>query len=163
LPGIAHRLLPDLCKLSPRTCAYGGTIFYGRDSYLNDTRLDLYTDFEPFPTSAKNIIHWAQNVRTDTFRKFDYGTQGNIARYGQPTPPPYNIANFPSELPLVLVTGGIDGLADPADVKRLTAELRTPPTVFYRAEYGHLDPLLGENANKLTYPNVLAQLAKYSA
>jgi len=162
LPAVAHSLLPDICKISPRTCDYGSTLFYGRNTYLNDTRLDLYTDYEPFPTSAKNIIHWAQCVRTSTFQRYDYGKQGNMEHYNQPTPPPYKIADFPPQLPLVLVTGGIDGLADPHDVALLTSELPTPPTVLYRADYGHIDPLLGEVAAKLTYPTILALMAKNS-
>jgi len=108
------------------------------------------------------MIHWLQCVRTATFQKFDYGNRGNIDHYGQPTPPPYQIQNFPAKLPLVIVTGGIDALADPSDVQILLSQLPVPPVaILNRPDYGHLDPLLGIDADKLTYPDVLAQLAKF--
>jgi len=161
LPDIVHDVLPIICRIDPSACGFGGNLFYGNNSFLNTSRLSLYTDFEPFPTSAKNIIHWAQGVRTATYERFDYGTQGNIDHYGQPTPPPYDLSKFPAQLPLVLFTGGKDALADPADVAILTRQLPTPPTVFYRDDYGHLDFLVGYAANKLTYPDLIAQLEKY--
>jgi len=164
LPDIAHRLLPDICRISPRNCNYGGDLFYGRDTYLNESRLEVYTNYEPFPTSSKNIIHWAQGVRSRTFRRYDYGAAGNTLHYGQSTPPPYELSKYPTTLPLVLVTGGIDGLADPNDVKILLSQLPSTlqPTIIHRDDYGHLDPLLGDASYRLTYPDVLQQLAKYT-
>eukprot|EP01123_Difflugia_compressa_P008367 TRINITY_DN2477_c1_g1_i1.p1 TRINITY_DN2477_c1_g1~~TRINITY_DN2477_c1_g1_i1.p1 ORF type:complete len:396 (+),score=65.96 TRINITY_DN2477_c1_g1_i1:79-1266(+) len=161
LPAIIHSLLPDVCIIDPSVCEYGGSAFYGPNTYLNESRLEFYTIYEPFPTSAKNIIHWAQGVRTKTFQKYDYGTQGNIQHYGQSTPPPYLISKFPSQLPVVFITGGIDGLADPADVEILQTSLPSTPTVYYRADYGHIDPLLGYTAHTLVYPHILAELDKH--
>jgi len=140
------------------------TFFYGRDTYLNESRLEVYTNYEPFPTSSKNIIHWAQGVRSRTFRRYDYGAAGNTLHYGQSTPPPYELSKYPTTLPLVLVTGGIDGLADPNDVKILLSQLPSTlqPTIIHRDDYGHLDPLLGDASYRLTYPDVLQQLAKYT-
>jgi len=139
--------------------------FYGGDSYLNDTRLDFYTLYEPFPTSTKNIIHWAQGVRDGLFQRFDYGTTGNILHYGQATPPQYLLSSFPANLPLILVTGGIDGLADPADVSKLIAQLPSNANykILNRPDYGHLDPLLGYDAYQLTYPFVIQELDTYSS
>jgi len=162
LSDIIHHLLPAVCKVNPNACNYGGDFIYGRDSYLNATMLDVYTTFEPFPTSVKNIVHWAQSVRGNVFSKFDYGHDGNMQHYNQPTPPAYDLAKFPTNLPTVLFTGGIDGLADPRDVKRLLSEIAGSPKVYNRADYGHLDPLLGDQAFKLTYPDLLAELASHS-
>jgi pimeloyl-ACP methyl ester carboxylesterase len=161
LPDLVHILLPDICKVSPSTCGFGGTVFYGSDSFVNITRLDFYTDYEPFPTSAKNIIHWSQCVRDNTFAKYDYGLAGNLLHYGQITPPPYPIKDFPATLPLVLFTGGIDGLADPSDVAKLLKDLPVNHTVINIPNYGHLDPLLGYNAHQIIYPTILEQLVKY--
>jgi len=157
LPNLAHTLLPDLCDLRPSLCGYGSAIFYGEDSYLNDTRLDLYTIYEPFPTSAKNIIQWAQGVQSNKFQKFDYGIAGNLKHYGQTTPPQYDLSKFPTTLPTILVSGGIDGLADPTDVSLLVKQLPSNAnvTVIHRDDYGHLDPLLGYDAYQLTYPFLL--------
>ena len=43
---------------------------------------------------------------------FDYGTQGNIQHYNQPTAPQYQFNNFPKTLPTVFFTGGEDYLGN---------------------------------------------------
>jgi len=158
---ILHILLPELCRFDPSACDFGSEFIYGKDTYLNASMLDIYTEYEPFPTSVKNIIHWAQSVRANTFSKFDYGAQGNIQKYGQPTPPPYKLSDFPANLPTVLFTGGIDGLADSVDVQRLLSEISVKPKVYNRDDYGHLDPLLGETAYRDTYPSVISELESH--
>jgi len=163
LPALIHKILPELCKFVPSECSWGGAYFYGADSYLNSSRLDYYTIYEPFPTSVQNIAHWAQGVRTDTFQMFDFGHAGNIKKYGQPTPPVYDLNKFPKNLPTALFTGGIDALADPTDVARLRQILNDPiEFVYNRPDYGHLDPLVGDDNEKLIYPLILSLLAKYA-
>jgi len=156
-----HKLLPFACEYFPQDCVFGGSFFYGTDSFLNASRLDFYTDYEPFPTSVQNIVHWAQGVTTDSYQKFDFGETGNMAHYGQATPPLYKLSDFPSKLPVVLFTGGVDQLADVTDVYRLIAELPSGFQIFYQEDYGHLDPLLGSQAHKITYPELISVLEKY--
>jgi len=161
LPEVAHLILPVICRFNPADCGFGGTLFYGSDSYFNDSRVSYYTQYEPFPTSVLNIAHWAQGVRTNLFEMFDFGPTGNMQHYGQSTPPQYNLANYPSTLPTALFTGGIDGLADPQDVQQLLNQLPSQVQVYNRGDYGHLDFLLGYKAYQLTYPTVLQLLSKY--
>jgi len=163
LPDLEHTLLPAICRIDPSVCGYTGEFLYGKDSYLNVSRLDFYTAYEPFPTSSRNIIHWAQGVRSNKFQKYDYGTAGNVQHYGQPTPPQYSFSNYPTTLPTVLVTGGVDGLADPSDVKKILSEVPASSNVVVinRDDYGHLDPLLGYDAYQLTYPSLLGLLNQY--
>eukprot|EP01126_Amoeba_proteus_P007169 TRINITY_DN12550_c0_g1_i10.p2 TRINITY_DN12550_c0_g1~~TRINITY_DN12550_c0_g1_i10.p2 ORF type:complete len:113 (+),score=13.42 TRINITY_DN12550_c0_g1_i10:823-1161(+) len=107
------------------------------------------------------MIHWSQGILSGKFARYDYGLLGNLQHYQQATPPEYEISQFPQNLRTVLFSGGLDGLADPADVKLLLSEL--PPenvTVYARADYGHLDPLLGYDAKTLTYPILLSELKK---
>jgi len=164
LPNLEHNILPDICRLDPSICGYTGSFLYGKDSYLNNTALAFYTIYEPFPTSAKNIIHWAQGVRTGLFQKYDYGVAGNLQHYGQATPPQYSFSNYPTTLPTVLVAGGIDGLADPADVAKIVSQVPQGSNivVIYREDYGHLDPLLGYDAFQITYPELLKLINQYS-
>jgi len=164
LPNLEHSLLPDICKIDPSICGFTGNFLYGRDSYLNVTDLDFYTLYEPFPTSAKNIIHWSQGLRSGLFQKYDYGTAGNLQHYGQPTPPQYSFSNYPTTLPTVLVAGGIDGLADPSDVNKIISQVPTGSNlvVMRREDYGHLDPLLGYDAYQITYPDLLKLINQYS-
>ena len=54
---------------------------------------------------------------------FDYGEKGNKERYGQPTPPQYDLSKFPTNLKLALFCGSLDVLGDPKDVHLLLQHL----------------------------------------
>jgi pimeloyl-ACP methyl ester carboxylesterase len=161
LPNVLHQLLPGVCRTLPKWCNFVNDLLSGPTTYLNVSRLSYYLIYEPNPTSVKNMIHWAQSVRKGTFARFDYGTQGNMQHYNQPTAPAYEFQYFPANLPVALFAGGQDYLADPTDVQFMIAQLPGTPMVHIEPNYAHLDPLLGTNANQRIYPRILDLLQKY--
>ncbi|XP_014737788.1 PREDICTED: LOW QUALITY PROTEIN: lipase member M-like [Sturnus vulgaris] len=79
------RFLPELCRhmLLHKSCANLLFLLSGyNEKNLNMTRLDVYTSHYPDGTSVKNIIHWAQVIKSGEFKAFDYGSE-NQARYHQ--------------------------------------------------------------------------------
>jgi len=162
IPSVIDKVLPGVCTIDPEGCQFVIDLLCGPTTYLNDTRIPYYNHYEPNPTSVKNMAHWAQGVKTGTFQKYDYGREGNLKNYNQTTPPPYNLANFPTDMPLALFCGGEDYLADPKDVQTLLTVLPSPPFVHYEATYAHLDPLIGVRAYIDIYPIVLTLLEQYS-
>ncbi|GFO02253.1 lipase [Plakobranchus ocellatus] len=46
-------------------------------------RIDIYSAIIPSSSSAKNLMHWAQSVKSNEFRKFDYGEEENMRKYNQ--------------------------------------------------------------------------------
>jgi len=162
LPNVIQKLLPGICDLFPDLCDFDIELIMGPTTYLNETRIGYYADFEPNPTSVKNMAHWAQQVNAETFTMFNYGSQGNMQHYNQSTPPIYDLSKFPTSLPVAIFMGGEDFLADPTDVERLIGILPFPPFVHNEPDYAHLDPLLGYNAYQRIYPLVLEFLEKYN-
>lgn len=79
----------------------------------------------PSGSSINNLVHFDQYVRKESFAAFDYGAKGNIAKYGQETPPLYNISAI--TFPVHLYVGKYDKLADVEDCNRLFAELTSSP------------------------------------
>lgn len=64
----------------------------------------------PAGTSTKTVIHYAQEIHHDgNFQQFDYGPQGNIAKYGTPTPPLYKLEKI--KTPIYLMYSYNDWLA----------------------------------------------------
>jgi len=155
LPMAIEKFLPGICNLFPTLCKFDLQLVAGPSNNLNSSRLSYYLNYEPMPTSVKNMAHWAQGIRSKGFQKFDYGTQGNIVHYNQPTPPQYEVSYFPTDLPLALFTGTHDYLADPLDIQTLIAQL--PITPFYHNEpsYAHIDFILAPNAATLIYPRII--------
>lgn len=130
---------------------------------FNSSRMDVYSgSHTPAGTSVKNMVHWAQLIRSGHFRLFDHGSADNKRRYGSEQPPDYDLGAI--RVPTMLVTGGLDALANPTDVKRLIAAL--PPTTIVDhlniPQYDHIDFTWGLNAPQLVYPRVIQLLQKYA-
>ena len=71
----------------------------------------------PSGSSTKNFRHFAQFTCKEKFRQFDYGEKGNMAHYGQPEPPAYDLSAI--TLPVHLHVGRYDKLADLQDNRLL--------------------------------------------
>jgi len=77
------------------------------------------------------------------------------------TPPKYILGDL--KVPVALFTGDQDYLADPTDVAQLIKEIPAAKLVFKKdtAEYSHIDPIWGINANNLIYPDILHLFSQY--
>jgi len=162
IPAVIHKLLPFICDADPQRCEYVMSWLMGPSISLNASRVGFYAEYEIAPTSVWNMGHWAQGVRLNAFQHMDWGREKNIQKYGQPTPPPYDLSKFPPSLPYALFTGGEDYLADAEDVKHLLSLLpRKPDLVVYEPKFSHVDYVLSYKANQQIYPQVLSLLAKH--
>jgi hypothetical protein len=70
-----------VCDIRPEDCVFGSKIFYGPWTFLNTSRTDVYFAYEPFPTSAKNIIHWAQAIKSGKIPNVE-AQRGGKGKYG---------------------------------------------------------------------------------
>ncbi len=104
------------------------------------------------------MAHWAQQVDSGTFEMFDYGTQGNMQHYNQPTPPQYVLQNFPTSLPVAVFMGGEDYLADPTDVEQLLGLLPFPPFVHNEPEYRNVNERIDKSKRLLSPISVTANV-----
>lgn len=100
-------------------------------------------------------------VRSGIISKYDYkNSSENSRRYGQPTPPSYNIKSIPKDFPLFLAYGGSDQLSDVTDVKRLIKDLKRhikdKLVISYIPNYGHADFVIAENANKVLFEPLMS-------
>lgn len=108
----------------------------------NYERYDVLAGHDPSGTSVQNMVHWEQQVFSDVFQKYDYGTEGNMKAYGQATPPAYNLGNITHNV--YLFAGEEDKLADPTDVLRLKDEMVNAKVQFFNyPNMGHITFLLG--------------------
>ncbi|KAL5475602.1 hypothetical protein EMCRGX_G025434 [Ephydatia muelleri] len=123
---------------------------------INITRLDVYYSHTPAGTSVQNLVHFSQEVLDGYFCKYDYGSaEANIAHYGTPTPPSYNVTEL--TVPTMLFTGGNDWLADPTDVAELIPKIKSV-TIYDKniPQYEHLDFLWGLDAATDVYEEAIA-------
>ncbi|KAK6044333.1 hypothetical protein COOONC_18162 [Cooperia oncophora] len=50
---------------------------------FNSSRIGIYLAHNPAGTSSRNMLHFAQMVRTKSMAPFDLGPEGNTRKYGQ--------------------------------------------------------------------------------
>jgi pimeloyl-ACP methyl ester carboxylesterase len=153
--GRSTQFAPTLCRYDADWCDSFFDVMMGPSENLNKTRLQVYVSEEPAGTSTKNLDHWEQGVLVDTYQAYDWGTEEeNSKRYGQSTPPLYELNKF--VLNVALFTGTNDFLADPTDVQRMVKELPASKIVFQnnQEDYAHCDFVWAPNAATRIYPQV---------
>ncbi|CAM6120256.1 unnamed protein product [Calypogeia fissa] len=161
----SYATLHAICGLpliNPAPCFFALTQSLGPSTYTNQSRLGLYTQYLPQPTSTYNLEHLGQGLNRGNFAFFDKGAHDNYETYGQPTAPNYDLTKFPADLPMQYWTGGIDAIADPKDAAYLLSVLPSSTREVYTlSNYGHIDFIFGYNAHKDVYPKLIQFLAAH--
>ncbi|KAG0485769.1 hypothetical protein HPP92_009848 [Vanilla planifolia] len=156
--------LSMLCNSNPSVNCYDLlSSFTGNNCCLNASSIEVFLKYEPQPTSIKTMIHLSQTFRDGVLTKYDYGNEEmNTERYGQGTPPAYNLSNIPNGFPLYLIHGGRDLLSDVQDVKHLLDDLKFHDkkqlNVHYVQNYAHADFVIGVSAKQMVYESMIAFL-----
>ncbi|XP_043713736.1 triacylglycerol lipase 1 [Telopea speciosissima] len=133
----------------------------GKNCCFNESRVDFYLEYEPHPSSSKNLNHLFQMIRKGTFAKYDYGWRENLKQYGYLQPPAFDLGRIPKSLPLWMGYGGNDALADVMDVEHTLKELQSKPELLYLDNYGHIDFILSVTAREDVYNNMIAFFRSY--
>ncbi|KAL7694581.1 putative AB-hydrolase lipase domain, alpha/Beta hydrolase [Plasmopara halstedii] len=165
------------CTLIGKACTSFITTLMGPSVSLNATRLPVYIGHTPAGTSVKNMAHFAQGIRDNTFRYYDYGCQcvrafglqncpGLFCRnkevYGTFDPPTFNLSaiRYPR---MGFYVGTDDWITTDSDVTQLYAELKNAEIVAnHSVQYSHVDFTWGYNANEVIYQSLLTHIAKYT-
>ena len=85
--------------------------------------------------SIKQLAHYGQLISSGDFAKFDYNFWGNPGKYWSLWPPKFDVKKI--NVPIALLNGKDDRLADKIDVDRLYKELGDK-VVLYK-EYDQMD------------------------
>nr|TKW32055.1 hypothetical protein SEVIR_2G145500v2 [Setaria viridis] len=149
------QILDSLCDAESLDCNSMLSSITGENCCFNSSRIDYYLEYEPHPSSTKNLRHLFQMIRKGTFAQYDYGWVGNLGRYGQLHPPPFDLSSIPESLPIWMGYGGLDALADITDVEHTIRELRSTPELLYIGDYGHIDFIMSMKAKDDVYVDLM--------
>ncbi|KAL1449449.1 hypothetical protein WDU94_001953 [Cyamophila willieti] len=135
------------CWSFPRTCLSGLANEWGTPYELSYYKLmPVLMAYVPSGSSNKNVQHML-SLENGQFRQFDYGLEGNRARYGTSYPPLYNLSNV--RVPTSLYYGATDNVV-PA--QSLQDQARALPNVVRSRiiiGYNHLDFLVASNTREV--------------
>jgi len=152
---IGVQLVDYVCASEEANCGDLLTSITGPNCCFNSSRIDFYLEYEPHPSSTKNIKHLFQMIRKGTFAKFDYGLWGNLKHYGSLNPIDYDLSQIPESLPLWMAYGGKDALGDFVDVNHTLAQLNSEPVLVSLESYAHLDFILSVQAKADLYDSMV--------
>nr|XP_045622185.1 gastric triacylglycerol lipase-like isoform X4 [Procambarus clarkii] len=122
---------------------------------INMTWLPVIFGHTPEGTSIRTLAHYAQEILNGQFQHYDFGKTENMRRYNQTTPPLYDLSRV--NVPVVLMWGKNDLLADPKDVA-LLAEKLPNLLVSYKVplpKFNHIDFIWGIDAGRYVYRVIL--------
>ncbi|KAJ3630135.1 hypothetical protein MTP99_011345 [Tenebrio molitor] len=128
---------------------------------MNATILPVLTGHTPAGASVNQLMHYAQEINSGTFRQFDFGLE-NLDKYGSLTPPPYDLDLITT--PIYLLYSHNDWMAGEVDVVKLYEKLGdTCEGKFLIADgaFNHLDYLYGIQAPELVYNKVISLMARH--
>ncbi|KAJ3656556.1 hypothetical protein Zmor_015626 [Zophobas morio] len=128
---------------------------------LNKSRLPLTAANTPCGISLKQFMHGLQMWDSGDFRRYDYGTERNLEKYGQEQPPHYNVSRVTT--PVAIYYSSNDWAVN---IKNMDRVLETVPNVVrnYKVpldDFNHLDFLYAEHVVDLLYKVVVDDLSKY--
>ena len=112
-------------------------------------------------TSTNTVVHYAQEINSKKFTHFDFGTDGNIDKYGQEEPPEFLIENI--KVPVASYWSLNDWLAQPQDVLRFLSKLPNNYATYQVPFelWNHLDYLWGIDAKTILYPEIIKNMDAY--
>lgn len=103
------------CKLLPKYCVLVEEGFFdlGEDIDNLDREAEIYAH-TGVGSGWRNLVHYAQIFASGKFQRYDHGSSGNLQKYGQETPPEYNLTKI--EIPMAFFWGDVDTIGNPTDI-----------------------------------------------
>jgi len=149
------------------TACHRMTFMYGHMYPHSTVNLDTHENIpEQYgPCDITTLAHLQQVTNLGHLAKFDYGAEGNQARYGTPAPPSYIADASHFRRPITLVSGARNRVFLPESTWKTLKWLceNNDPALYTRKvipDFGHFDNFVGARADQFTYPAFLEQLEK---
>ncbi|XP_019894207.1 lipase 3 [Musca domestica] len=164
--GLIRALSSGLCQNPQVTelCVRILNTFTGFDSpYMNRTLIPELLITTPADGSNQQSHHFFQFITTCEFKAFDFGTEGNMAKYGSKKPPPYDVRNIRTEEPIEFYFSDNDFLAPPEDVEHLHSLMgdRDHWNRVRYSKYNHFDFTIASNVKSCINDCVVDRLQRY--
>ncbi|KAJ3658403.1 hypothetical protein Zmor_010142 [Zophobas morio] len=128
---------------------------------MNGTLLPIMSGHTPAGASTKQFLHYAQEINSGHFRRYDYGMVGNLQKYGSIWAPDYDLKKITA--PVYIHYSNNDWLSGKTDVDRLYSGLANVQGKFLVAEdsFNHLDYVFGIRARELVYNKVISLMKRH--
>jgi len=125
---------------------------------MNTTLLETIIHHTPAGASSRTVLHYAQEVNSNNFEGYDWGSdKANIEHHGTASPPQYDLGDVTT--PTAIYWGDNDWLADAKDIIKVIMGLpNILPGMNHEVawpQWNHLDFLWAIDADKYVYADVV--------
>lgn len=129
---------------------------------MNFTNLPVLLGHMPSGASVKQFAHYGQEVISGDFKQFNYGSTGNLERYGLEIPPSYTLENVTARVSLFYSDS--DWLAHPDDVDILYNRLQNAVDIYKIPydQFNHLDFILAKDFKNIIYKRIRKLMKHFS-
>nr|XP_023019894.1 gastric triacylglycerol lipase-like [Leptinotarsa decemlineata] len=114
-------------------------------------------------TGVDVLVHYAQILESGEFREQSFGVTSNLERYGQETPPHYNLSRIP--VPVFLIAGKKDDIASAEDAKLIYSQLndrsKSGIHILEYEKFAHNDFIESTNVRDLLYGTLQEAVDKF--
>lgn len=161
-----NRIAKMLCQsndLSLEICSNIMCIVGGCNiEQISEPVVPLVLKLSPAPASVYQIFHFAQEINSGRFCRYDFGKKTNLVRYGKSQPPSYELDNV--KVPVTLYTAVSDLFVSLEDVEILGSYLvgLEEIVVVPDKKFGHMDFCWGEKARDLVYESILETILRHA-
>ncbi|XP_017772755.1 PREDICTED: lipase 3-like [Nicrophorus vespilloides] len=157
--GFLHNISKPWCDESVLQPVCTNTLFVlcgFNKNQMNNTLLPIILGHTPAGAATKQLLHYAQEIKSGFFRQYDHGLIGNQKKYGSIFPPNYKLKKVVA--PVYLFYSRNDWLSAEVDVNRLYTELGNSQAKMLVADpkWNHLDYMWGIDAPHLVYNKVIS-------
>lgn len=135
--------MAELCKIAKPLCNAFLSIADANPKYDNTDRLPYFMKHSPSGSSLMQFLHYKQwvlqNGKHPEFTMYDYGYFENQKKYGQHSPPVWNLQNIKTKVRAFV--GRQDKLGDVTDNSLLAARLNSygvDATFRFYNDCGHM-------------------------
>ena len=116
LLGPTHNFaMRTFCLAYPLMCAAIDSMGKAPDTpYNNSDRVAIVSARPGSCASVRQVMHYLQIIKTKEFKQYDWGSnKENKKRYGKDKPPTLDLGKIPAKVPVAMIVGKQDDLADP--------------------------------------------------
>jgi len=128
---------------------------------LNTTMLPIILGHAPAGSSTNSVLHYAQSVRHQDFRKWDHGKNKNLEIYGVDPPPQYDLSKI--TCPVAIYWGINDWLVPEPDIYRFANAIPNLVKIqrVNHPKWNHIDFVWGIDADTLLYNPLMEFMKKF--
>lgn len=153
---LIQTMLPTICNeqtIFQNLCKLLYSLFSGDATQLDPSLIPILLATLS-PSSTRQVLHYAQLVLAGRFQPYNFGKKNNMLRYGQDSPPDYNVSR--AFAPTAVFYGNEDVMVTNKDSEELCKSL--PNLIMchmVQGKFNHLDFITGIDAVELVYKYII--------